>query len=619
MFVLSVIPLSRTAPPHPLSYRSSTRVKPGAIVSVPLRKKILPGLVVECIPVREAKYALKSASFSLSKSTDLKQGQLPAAFLTAAEDVALYHATTLGAVLSALVLPVIPVITHLSEAAEVFRAPKLVKGLAAHHDSQPLEAPLLIRCAHYEKLLKKSLGNAATLLVVPTQAEADEWSAFLKSFAPLVLSGKLSPPKREAALAAASTCRGLIIATPGFVWVPIQHLERIIIERPSAGSYTLAKRPYLDLRYAIAALARARAIPLQYGDYPLPLEYRKNPAAGLLAAKNEKSFDITIVDTRIDKKEKTTSVAPQVWKAVPDKLLAQIHKTLTRGGRVAVLAVRKGYAPTVVCGDCGTTLTDGFGRTLTLATIKGVRVFRSSDGAVTESAESFCKVCGSWNLKPLGIGIERVEEELAKEFPQAPLLHIDSDTRSLKKIRESIETPGTIILGTERILPFLSPLNRVELGVIASADSLLAMPFWRSRERFVRIGYMLADRSERTIIATRQPEDTALAALDSSSDAFWKEETSLRKILSYPPFGTLLVFHLEGTAGSLRAAREAVRAACVPFVPYELPERVLSGNTLRTTMVLQLKADQWPDPHLSARIAELPPSIRVYIDSETLW
>ncbi len=63
MFVLEVIPLSRTAPPQPLSYRSSAKVSIGTIVSVPLRKKTVPGLVVDCVPVREAKAQLKTGVF----------------------------------------------------------------------------------------------------------------------------------------------------------------------------------------------------------------------------------------------------------------------------------------------------------------------------------------------------------------------------------------------------------------------------------------------------------------------------------------------------------------------------------------------------------------------------
>jgi primosomal protein N' len=609
MYVLSVIPLSRTAPPLPLSYRSTTELLPGSLVSVPLRKRIVRGLVVECVPVREAKYALKSATFTLAKSTTLQLGRLSPALLAAAEEVALYHACSMGAVLAALIVPVLP--EQQLVASE--EAPAL-RTSAATHTLERCEDTLLARRARYAELCTEG----TTLLVVPTQAEAEEWAGWCAPLKPLVLTGKLTRERREAALTRASTHTGLIIATPGFSWVPIPHLTRLIIERVSAGTYNQPKRPYLDLRYALSALARAQGIPLVYGDYPLPLEYRADPTQPLppLAAGK-----VEIIDTRIPRKspEKNSVTVVETrtpWQAVPERLRTDIRTTIQEGGRVAVLAVRRGYAPTVVCGDCGTTLTDPHGRTLSLVTHKGVRVFRSTDGSVTESAESFCKVCGSWNLKSLGIGIELVEEELRAAFPKVPLISITEESRkaaTLKKVREEIQKPGTIILGTESMLPWLSVLTPVDLGVVASADSLLALPFWRSRERFVRIGRLFAERATHLLIATRRPDDTVF------TDSFWEEETNLRKILAYPPFGSLIVFHLEGSPTRIATDTAAVTLACAPFIPRVVSERALSATTQRATLVLLLPMNTWPITDLSERIARLSPSIRVLVDAESLW
>ncbi len=568
---------------------------------------------MESIPVQEAKAALKTASFMLAKSSDVSLGQLPAELIEAADNIATYHATTLGAVLSALLVPVLS--TDLTDFWNDSQKKNAAKGTRNGRGKiERVEAPLIERNTAYKKYAGDSKdADGTTLLVVPTQAEADEWAAFFKSSktAVLVLSGKLTGERREAALARIPTFKGLVISTPGFAWVPIPNLDRIIIERISAGSYAFPKRPYLDLRFALTELARVRNVPIVYGDYPLPLEYRKNPEAPI---EKVALSAIELVDVRTEKTE--VKKASTAWKAVPDILREQIRKTLDADGRVAVLAVRRGYSPTVVCRDCGTAVTDEHGRALSLATINGKRVFRSTDGSVSQSAEIFCKVCGGWNLTPLGIGIERVEEELREAFPKTPIIRIDQDTRSvvsLKKARAEITAPGTIIIGTEMMLPFLSPYEPVDLGIIASADSLLALPFWRSRERFVRVGRMLAERSKHTLIATRHPEDAALTALTNPLDtSFWKEETNLRKILAYPPFGTLIVFHIaENVAASdtrLEEARSAIRTACLPHIPHELS----------SSLVLQLPTGVWPDAKLSARLAQLSPSIRIQINSENL-
>jgi primosomal protein N' len=609
MFVLEVIPFSRTAPPAPLSYRSRTDLPVGTLVSIPLRKKVVSGLVIGSMPVQEAKAALKTASFSLSKSTDVAQGQIPSELIEAAQNVATYHATTLGAVLLALLIPVLP---------EEFPK-KLEKGsikkLFQKSDPETVEASFIARRDQYEKWIQESAKKEkVALLVVPTQAEADEWGTLLKKYKPLVISGRLTGERREAALARAPLAHEftpLVITTPSFAWMPVIHLERIIIERMSAGSYALPKRPYLDYRYAVTELARARQIPIAYGDYPLPLEYRKDP---LVPLETGLVGSAEIFDARTDK---TVKKDVEAFKAIPDYLRDQIRTALEPGGRVSVLAVRRGYSPTVVCKDCGTAVTDEHGRALSLATVNGKRVFRSNDGKVLESAEVFCKVCGGWNLMPLGVGVERVEEELHEAFPETSIVRIDQDTKSvasLKKARVQIAEPGTIIIGTELMLPFLSPYEPVELGIIASADSLLALPFWRARERFVRISMMLAERTKHLVIATRHPEDAAF------SPEFWEEETNLRKILNYPPFGTLIVFHTEGTVARLAEARAAIKAACAPYIPHELPDRPLPGTEqFKTSLVLQLPLNVWPDKVLSNRLAGLSPAIRIHIDSETLW
>ncbi len=628
MYVLEVIPLSRTAPPEPLSYRSSLKLPVGSLVSVPLRKQVLPGLVVACMPVQEAKYALKNASFSLSKSTNVSQGMLPAALLRAAEEIALYHATTVGAVLSTLLIPVMPSLTG-GATSEIYET----SAGGATSEINRAEAPFVLRRETYEKQIIEALAEeaGAVLLVVPTQTEAEEWALLFKKFKPVVLSGKVTGKRREAALTNAPNSTGLIIATPSFAWVPIKKLSGIIIERASAGTYRLQKRPYLDVRYALASLARFRHARLTFGDYPLPLEYRADPAAAL---EIETTSSVEIYDARVLKSDVSKKEEREPWQAVPERIRSTIKDVLKNDGRVAVLAIRRGYSPTVVCRDCSTAVTEERGNALSLATVNGKRVFRSTDGTIYDDASMFCKTCGGWNLQPLGVGVERVEEELRAAFPEAALVRIDQDTlkgTSLKKIREEIGKPASILIGTEVLLPLLSPNDPVQLGVVASADSLLALPFWRSRERFVRLGKMLGERVEKMIVVTRRPEDAALSALmhsevlppESESEVappdFWIEETELRKMLSYPPFGTLIVFTIEGTAARLEEARASVRATCLPFIPFEPSQKIPSTTSTRATLVLHLKDDVWPEPDLSERLAHLSPAIRIHIDSESLW
>ncbi|MDR3546701.1 MAG: hypothetical protein P4M11_00240, partial [Candidatus Pacebacteria bacterium] len=531
-----------------------------------------------------------------------------------ARSVADYYATTLGSVLAALLIPVLP-----DELPSRFS-----KG--SGYEIERNEMPQMKRATRYKKLLEADVrapkgAHMTTLLVVPTQAEADEWATMLAAYAPLVLSSALSAKRREAAIGRAcgapADAPTLLICTPGFAWIPVSRLSRIIVERVSAGTYLYPKRPHLHTVDALTELARARAIPILYGDYPLPLEYRAHPDKPL---KEAPSGTITLLDTRTRKEDgKDTGVT---WKAIPDTLRAEIGKTLMLNGRTAILAVRRGYTPTVVCRDCGTAVTDEHGRTLSLVTIQSKRMLRSTDGTTIENAKTLCKNCGGWNLIPLGIGSERVEEEVRQAFPDAFIVRIDQDTTTSRaRLRASIAEPGAIIVGTESMLAWLSPEQPVDLGIIASADSLLSLPFWRARERFVRVGLLFAERAKRLIVATRRGStDAALSALaNPTGSTFWQEEDQLRKVLNYPPYGTLIVFQVEGTAARISDARAAIATACTPYTPSHLPTHPVSATMLRGVSVVQIPHEKWPDSDLSSRIARLSPAIRVHIDSESFW
>lgn len=605
MYVLDVIALSPTSPATPLSYRSKERVILGAIVSITLRNSPIHGVVVGVTEVRDAKSLLKNATFALAKSVRYTDGMLPSSLMKAANAIALYHAVPLGSVLHAL----------LSDATAIDLPRVLVNGDGYTLDD--CEYPRMVRYRKYRKLIEDTKG--AVLLVVPTIAEFAECKELFKDLSPITLSGELKPEPRKQALLDAVSTTGLVIATPAFSFAVIRDLGHVIIERPSSGTYRMPRRPNLDRVRALLTLAKERSVPVTLGDYPLPLEYRPRPSDGL---RNTPPADVTVVDVR------TAFAQGEEWKSIPDVSLKEIRNVLKGRGRVLILASRKGYAPSVVCKDCGTALKDEQGRSYALATVGGVRVLRTADGTVRATDKTTCPVCGSWNLLPLGVGVERVYEELIQAFPEEPLVRFDSDTiktdvasrKAMKGYRES----GGILLGTETVLPWLSyGLNNddtFDLSIVASMDSLLALPFWRSRERFVRVGLVLAERSKRVLIHTRQTEDSALEAILAPKDTtFFAEELALRQTLTYPPFGTLIAFHVEGTQKKLLEAKILLSSVLLPHPLTLLPERVIGKNEYRLTGIVHLKDTVWPDQALSEKIQALPLFIRVSIDPESFW
>lgn len=603
--------MTPAAPAAPLSYRSKHELQLGDVVVVPLRNAKVHGVVIGVTKVEDAKSFLKTADFALAKSVVRLDGRLPAPLMKAAQAIAAWHAVPLGSALHALLSD--------SLALDLPRLMREGSGFVLRRFEFPRET----RSEKYRLLIDKALEEkTSVLLLVPTIAELREFRDAFAAYEPIILSGDVKPLDRAARLQEAAELPRLIIATPAYAFMGIERLGICIVERPSAASYTMLKRPYLNRVKALELLAQERSVPLALGDYPLPLEYREVLERPL--SQVPRSI-MDVVDL------KSVRVEGETWRALPEVLTKRIEAALKGGGRIAVLAARKGYAPAVVCRDCGTALTDDKNLPLSLATVGEKRMLRRTDGSFLTSADALCPVCGSWNLIGLGVGSERVEAELREQFPSADIARFDADTvktdPQAKKTVEVLRTPGkhgAILVGTEAMLPWLTAglpkKGMLDLAVIASMDSLLALPFWRSRERFVRMGLWLRERSYAGVLGTHRTKDSAVAAVTSDAGAaFFLEERDLRRALAYPPFGTLLVVTV--TAGKTKVATEAARieALLAEYHPLRLSPRLVKESQAMVPLVIRLPEGAWPNETLSKRLAALPPSVRVRIDPESFY
>ncbi len=599
MFVLDVIPLAPGLPSGTLSYRSKKRLAPGTLVYVPLRSKDIPAVVVHASSVIEAKASIKAAGFALRGGSLKTSGRLPEQIIEAAHAVAAYHASSIGSILGALLKEALP-----EKLPETFHnGPGFTQTF--------VEDIYTNRIERYKKVIKNQ-STRTTLIVAPTVIEAERLSRTFKNEKMTLVTGTLRGKRRSEALAAALMSE-IVVTTPAFAWLPIQNLGTIVVERASASGYVSQKRPYLNMRIALKILASHRGVNLVYGDLPLPVELRPRPAAPIRAKLNAPA---TLIDPREEQKETKFS-------AIPKEMMKAIVAAHTSGGRAAILAVRKGYGAAVVCKDCGNVVRDERGVALSLVTLGEKRMLRSADGQTKIDAEAICSVCESWNLMPLGIGVESVIEEIKIALPHADVIRFDADVirtaAQAKSALKRLADPGAIVVGTEIMLPYLDPELPFEVTAIASADSLLALPFWRARERLVRIGLTLRERARHFYIATRLPDDIAVNTLcNPEHDAFFVEETAIRKAFFYPPFGHLLVFHTEGARTRLDEAALRIEKALQPHVAIRLSDRLVKRGLFRLSMIVKLRGP-WPDTELSDRLSRLPPSISVPLDPESLW
>lgn len=185
----------------------------------------------------------------------------------------------------------------------------------------------------------------------------------------------------------------------------------------------------------------------------------------------------------------------------------------------------------------------------------------------SEEFSEICPECGSKNVKSLGFGTQKVEEDLRALFPEARVLRMDADTTSGKNAHERLLSAFRageydILLGTQMIAKGLDISNVTLVGVLF-ADGMLYLDDFRSQERTYGMLTQVAGRAGRgekagrAIIQTYTPESTVIqSALQSDYKTFIKEELFYRKAMLFPPYCSLYRF-----AFSAPTMEEAMDAA----------------------------------------------------------
>src|SRR5262249_51058821 len=163
----------------------------------------------------------------------------------------------------------------------------------------------------------------------------------------------------------------------------------------------------------------------------------------------------------------------------------------------------------------------------------------------TQPSPDVCPSCGSAELARLGAGTQKLERELAREFPELELIRLDADTAAKPELltaslRRFAEPDSGVLLATQRVAKaHHSP--GVELAAVVDADTALALPDSRAEERTFQLLTQLAGRSGRdapgrVLVQTFQPDARPIAyAARHDVTGFLDGELERRRAPGYPP------------------------------------------------------------------------------------
>lgn len=236
-------------------------------------------------------------------------------------------------------------------------------------------------------------------------------------------------------------------------------------------------------------------------------------------------------------------------------LIAEIAKCLEAGEQVILFQNRRGYAPLLLCNNCGHT-PKCVNCDLSLTYHKSSRQLLCHYCGHREEWPEVCGECRSGAYSELGTGTEKVEEYLSDIFPSASLARFDLDStrkkNSFQNLIDRFESRSIdILIGTQMVTKGLDFANVGLVGIV-NADSLMKFPDFRSFERSFQMLTQVAGRAGRKDKRGRvmvQAYDVAHPVirffLDSDYEAFSKSEMEQRKEFSYPPFFRITELRLK--------------------------------------------------------------------------
>ncbi len=241
--------------------------------------------------------------------------------------------------------------------------------------------------------------------------------------------------------------------------------------------------------------------------------------------------------------------------AVP--LFLAVEEALGREEQVILLHNRRGFSTFIQCDDCGEIVgCPHCSVSLTYHKVK--RHLRCHYCGYSRLMPARCPACDSNDIGELGMGTQKVEDELAELFPEVRIARMDQDTTSGKNAHDRIlqqfaRGEAHILMGTQIVAKGLDFPNVTVVGVINS-DTELAFPSYRSSERMYQLLSQVAGRSGRgtkpgnVFLQTLMPDHTALQyAQKHDFPGFARQVMKSRKQLFYPPYSRLVKIYFRST------------------------------------------------------------------------
>jgi primosomal protein N' (replication factor Y) len=386
----------------------------------------------------------------------------------------------------------------------------------------------------------------------------------------------------------------VLLGTRSALFVPLRHLGFIVVDEEHDPSFKAQDGLRFSARDGAVMKAREWNIPIVLGSATPSLESLYNAHCGRYRhlrlpqrAGDARPPALRLVDIRNRPLEGGLSPS----------LLAAMGEALEAGGQALLFLNRRGYAPVLTCHPCGWVATCARCDTPFVVHAREKRLHCHHCGAERPVPQR-CPECSEQDLRPLGLGTERVEQALIRLFPGRNVVRIDRDTTrrkgSLRQALDGIHAGEADILVGTQMLSKGHHFPNVTLAGVLDVDSGLYSIDFRAAERLAQLVVQVAGRAGRgekagqVLLQTRHPEHPLLQSLLREGYAgFARDALRERRDAGLPPFGHLALLRAEAVNGDVPRAflREAAAilekadpAGVQWFGPAPAPQARLAGR-----------------------------------------
>jgi primosomal protein N' (replication factor Y) len=362
----------------------------------------------------------------------------------------------------------------------------------------------------------------------------------------------------------------IVVGPRSALFSPLQDLGLIVIDEEHDGAYKQQEAPRYHARDLALLLGQRQRVPVLLCSATPSVETAalvlRDMAAPLALTRRVSGGELPEVEV-IDLRGEPPDEGEQGRTLYSRRLRGAIEETLAAGDQAILLMQRRGWAPVLMCRECGTRI-ECPSCSVSLVVHRRDRDLNCHYCGHRAPLPSRCPSCAGELLDAVGAGTEKAEHHLRRLFPDIAVALLDRDTaRRRDGLHDTLGAFASgktqVLLGTQLVAKGHHFPNVTLTGVI-SADAMLGLPDFRAGERTFQLLTQLAGRAGRgskpgrVIIQTYYPQHPAVRyAQNHAVKSFLDEELVYRRAFAYPPAARMAVVRWESkNATRVRQAAE---------------------------------------------------------------